>query len=84
MLSVIGDVLLPAVLLGPPATGSSTEQVHAVMTFTTVAEALIQTRRPVEVKPEERRYRRQADAGVFPSFTACSWLHGDNLRSSLK
>ena len=46
MLSVIGDVLLPAVLLGPPATGSSTEQVHAVMTFTTVAEALIQTRRP--------------------------------------
>jgi len=32
-----------------------------VAAFTTAAEAVIQTKRPVEVKPEERRYRLMVD-----------------------
>ncbi len=39
----------------------TTDQVHEVGVFTTAAEAVIQTRRPVEVKPEERRYRLVVD-----------------------
>lgn len=37
------------------------DQVHAVAAFTTAAEAVIRTRRPVEVKSEERRYRLVVD-----------------------
>jgi hypothetical protein len=72
MLSVIADVLPPAVLLGPSATRTSTEQVHAVTTFTTAAEAVIQTRRPVEVKPEERRYRLVVGGKLMQVFSCPS------------
>ena len=45
------------------------DQVHAVAAFTSAAEAVIQTRRPVEVKPEERRYRLVVDGKLVQVFT---------------
>jgi hypothetical protein len=45
------------------------DQVHAVAAFTSAAEAVIQTRRPVEVKPEERRYRLVVDGKLVQVFS---------------
>jgi len=45
------------------------DQVHAVAAFTSAAEAVIQTRRPVEVKPEERRYRLVVDSKLVQVFS---------------